>query len=53
MKANYFYKLCAVAYAATKFRGPSVQDTTATTYDYVKGKVFPVQATKVYYRVEL
>ena len=59
MKANYFYKLRAVAYPATEFRGPSVQETTATTYDYDKGKgkgkrkVFPLQATKLYYRAEL
>ena len=63
MKASYFYELCAVAHPATKFRGPSVQETiatataTATAYDYhkgkVKGKVFPVQTTKLYYRVDV
>jgi len=54
MKANYSYKLCAVAYPATKFRGLSVQEAIATTNDYDEskgeGKGFPVQATKLYYR---
>jgi hypothetical protein len=59
MKANYFYKLCAVAYPATKLLRPSLQPTIANTYDYdkgrgkSKGKVFPVHDTELYYRVEL